>query len=44
VIFGNFEKLEKFTKIIVKDINNYRVPADMLDLFSILSGILKSEL
>ena len=36
-----FGKLERAEKKITKDINSYRVPADLLELFSILIGILK---
>ena len=36
-----FGKLERAEKKITKDINSYRVPADLRELFSILIGILK---
>ncbi|MCI5177877.1 MAG: hypothetical protein D3911_00885 [Candidatus Electrothrix sp. AW3_4] len=36
-----FGKLEALNRKIIKDINTYRVPTDMLELFSILIGILK---
>jgi len=36
-----FGKLERAEKKITKDINSYRVPADLQDIFSILTGILK---
>jgi hypothetical protein len=36
-----FGKLESAKKKITKDINIYRVPADMTELFSILAGILQ---
>ncbi len=36
-----FGKLECSEKKITKDINSYRVPADLMELFSILIGILK---
>ena len=35
-----FGRLERATKQIVKDINAYRVPADLKQLLSILAGIL----
>lgn len=35
-----FGKLESTSKKITKDINAYRIPTDMIDLFSILVGIL----
>lgn len=36
-----FGKLENTAKKITKDINSYRIPTDMLELFSILTGILE---
>ncbi len=36
-----FGKLRTSNRKIIKDMNTYRVPADMVDLFSILLGILK---
>ncbi len=36
-----FGKLERAEKKITKDINSYRVPADLQDIFSILAGILQ---
>ena len=36
-----FGKLERAEKKITRDINSYRVPADLQELFSILIGILK---
>ena len=36
-----FGKLEHSSKTITKDMNTYRIPTDMLDLFSILVGILQ---
>jgi hypothetical protein len=36
-----FGQLERAEKKITKDINSYRVPADLLELFTILTGILQ---
>jgi hypothetical protein len=36
-----FGTLDRAKKHITKDINSYRVPADLLELFSILTGILR---
>jgi hypothetical protein len=36
-----FGKLDPKDKTITKDMNTYRVPEDLVDLFCVLTGILK---
>jgi len=37
-----FGKLDRKEKLISKDIDSYRVPSDLEELFSVLTGILSS--